>query len=51
MLQAYDILFFGEGNQADRTGRVAASYAENAEVCQILTFMEGQSPRAILRPR
>ncbi|HMB75059.1 MAG TPA: acyl-ACP--UDP-N-acetylglucosamine O-acyltransferase [Kiloniellaceae bacterium] len=51
VLQAYETLFFGEGTQSERTGKVAASFAGHAQVSEILSFMAGPSPRALLRPK
>ena len=51
VLQAYEILFFGEGTQADRAGKVAQSFGEHDQVGQILAFVESQSSRALLRPK
>jgi UDP-N-acetylglucosamine acyltransferase len=51
VLQAYETLFFGEGNQADRTEKVASCYAGQEQVGDILSFMAGPSPRALLRPK
>jgi UDP-N-acetylglucosamine acyltransferase len=51
VMQAYDVLFFGEGNQAERAGQVAETFDGCDEVGQILSFIESQSSRALLRPK
>jgi UDP-N-acetylglucosamine acyltransferase len=51
VMQAYDVLFFGVGNQAERTGQVAEAFDRCDEVGQILSFIESQSSRALLRPK
>jgi hypothetical protein len=44
-------LFFGEGNQEKRAGQVAETFDGCDEVGQILSFIESQSSRALLRPK
>ena len=51
VLQAYETLFHGTGTQAERTGKVATGYVGHQQVGEILSFMEGPSTRALLKPK